>query len=134
MWTPVTVESPYAGDIDANTTYARRAYHDCLVNRGEAPFASHLNYTQPGVLDDTVPEERKAGIEAGLAIGKLMSCSVFYVDRGFSSGMVWGLRAALEAGRPIAFRMFGNRSASYDVSADEVKVRYPEVASAYKDN
>lgn len=62
----VIVESPYAGDVDANVTYARRALRDCL-ERGEAPIASHLLYTQPGVLDDTVPEQRALGIAAGLA-------------------------------------------------------------------
>jgi hypothetical protein len=35
--------------------------------RGEAPIASHLLYTQPGVLNDGVPAERAHGIEAGLA-------------------------------------------------------------------
>jgi hypothetical protein len=35
--------------------------------RGESPIASHLLYTQPGILKDDVPEERPLGIEAGLA-------------------------------------------------------------------
>ena len=41
--------------------YARACVADCL-RRGEAPIASHLLYTQPGVLDDDVPEERAQGI------------------------------------------------------------------------
>lgn len=52
----VIVESPYAGDIERNVAYARACIADCL-KRGEAPFASHLLYTQPGVLDDGVPAE-----------------------------------------------------------------------------
>ena len=36
----VVVESPYAGDVEANLAYLRRAMRDCLL-RGEAPFASH---------------------------------------------------------------------------------------------
>ncbi len=106
---PVLVESPYAGDIEANVAYARRAYRDCLFQRGEAPFASHLNYTQPGVLDDSIESERDLGIEAGLEIGKLMKWSIFYIDLGFSSGMRHGLAAAIEAQRNITFRTFGHR-------------------------
>lgn len=47
----VIIESPYAGDVDRNLEYLRAAMRDCL-KRGEAPFASHALYTQPGVLDD----------------------------------------------------------------------------------
>lgn len=44
----VIVESPYAGDVKTNVAYARAAIRDCLM-RGEAPYASHLLYTQEGV-------------------------------------------------------------------------------------
>ena len=50
----VIVESPYAGDIETNVKYARRCVKDSLM-RGEAPIASHLLYTQEGILDDTTP-------------------------------------------------------------------------------
>jgi hypothetical protein len=43
-----------------------RCLHDCL-EPGEAPFASHLLYTQPGVLCDGVANEREQEIKAGLA-------------------------------------------------------------------
>lgn len=82
----VIVESPYAGDVVANTMYARRCVKDSL-SLGEAPIASHLLYTQPGILNDDVPEERKWGIEAGLAWGEVADAHVFYVDRGWSNGM-----------------------------------------------
>ncbi len=82
----VIVESPYAGDIARNVAYARAAMADCL-RRGEAPIASHLLYTQPGVLRDNVPEERNHGIEAGLAWGRVADGHVFYVDLGWSRGM-----------------------------------------------
>jgi len=66
----VIVESPYAAPtpegIERNVAYARAALADCL-GRGEAPYASHLLYTQPGVLRDEVPEQRRLGIEVGLA-------------------------------------------------------------------
>lgn len=87
----VVVESPYAGDVEANVEYARRALADCL-RRGEAPIASHLLYTQPGVLDDLVPAQRAMGIEAGLAWAARSDLTAFYTDRGWSPGM----RAARE--------------------------------------
>ena len=61
----VLLESPYAGDtpekVQENIEYAQRAIKDCL-ERKEAPFASHLIYTQ--ALDDNVPSERELGIKA----------------------------------------------------------------------
>jgi hypothetical protein len=87
----VVVESPYAGktdaEIEANVAYARRCLKDCL-DRGEAPIASHLLYTQPGVLRDSDPEQRKLGIAAGLAWAKNADAMVIYLDRGVSQGMI----------------------------------------------
>lgn len=99
----VQVESPYAGDVEANEAYARACLRDSL-ERGEAPFASHLLYTQPGVLVDLDPEERRWGIEAGLAFLHAVDRSVVYVDRGISSGMAQGVHRALDLGRPVEFR------------------------------
>lgn len=99
----VIVESPYAGDVDTNVTYARAALADSL-QRGEAPIASHLLYTQPGVLRDDVPGERTLGITAGLAWGRVADATVVYTDLGFSSGMVQGVTRATEEGRPVEFR------------------------------
>lgn len=62
----VVIESPYTGDVEGNVAYAKRCVMDCL-KRGEAPYASHLFFTQPGILDDLKPEERMRGILAGLA-------------------------------------------------------------------
>jgi hypothetical protein len=65
---PVVIESPFAGDIEANVAFARACLRDCL-ERGEAPIASHLLVTQPGLPKDEMPEERRLGIDAGLALG-----------------------------------------------------------------
>jgi hypothetical protein len=99
----VIVESPYAGDIETNLRYARAAIRDCLL-RGEAPFASHLLYTQDGVLKDEVPEERQHGIDAGLVWGGAADATVVYTDRGMSRGMKYGIENAEKAGRPVEFR------------------------------
>jgi len=70
----VIIESPYAGDIPANIEYARLCVRDSL-SRGEAPIASHLLYTQAGILDDNIPSERQWGIDAGLAWHKVAQLS-----------------------------------------------------------
>lgn len=82
----VVIESPYAGDVQKNEEYARACMADSLA-RGEAPIASHLLYTQPGILDDTVPEQRRLGINSGFCWGIHADLVVFYMDNGMSKGM-----------------------------------------------
>lgn len=98
----VIVESPFAGGF-TNVKYSREALRDCL-DRGESPFASHLLYTQKGVLDDTLPAERAKGIDA--AIGWLEVCDYIavYVDLGVTPGMARGIIRAASLGKKIKFR------------------------------
>lgn len=104
----VILESPYAAPtpegIQSHVTYARMCLHDCL-SRGEAPIASHLLYTQPGVLDDTIPEERQQGIDAGLAWRRVADKTVAYCDFGITEGMKYGITLAEEKGIPVEYRM-----------------------------
>lgn len=93
----VVLESPYAGDVDRNVAYARACVRHSL-SLGEAPIASHLLYTQPGVLRDEVPDERKLGIDAGLAWLAAADLHVFYVDNGMSNGMLYAEEASMRAG------------------------------------
>jgi hypothetical protein len=86
-----------------NVRYARAAMKDCLT-RGEAPFVSHLLYTQTGVLDDTIPAEREHGIQAGWAWRDVAQKTVVYSDLGISPGMEGGLLDATNKGRPIEMR------------------------------
>lgn len=83
----VVIESPFAGDVELNLNYARMAMRDCII-RGETPLASHLLYTQLGILDDQLPEERRLGIEMGFQMWEYADYLVFYVDRGWSRGML----------------------------------------------
>lgn len=99
----VVIESPYAGDIEANIEYARRCVRDSL-SRGEAPLASHLLYTQPGILRDEVPEERQQGIDAGLCWARAAQLTAVYADRGISTGMEYGIALARSAGREVEYR------------------------------
>lgn len=134
MYTLVVVESPYApkakkpegecrcselsvheecehcqqfwrwkDELNRNLRYARACMKDCLA-RGEAPYASHLLYTQDGVLDDTVPAEREWGIQAGFAWRQVAVKTVVYTDLGISAGMEYGILDASKRGCPIEMR------------------------------
>jgi hypothetical protein len=122
---PVILESPFAGDINKNIRYARACMRDCLL-RGEAPYASHLLYTQLGVLDDNKPDERMLGIEAGLAIGKYMHRSVVYTDLGISKGMEYGIARATKEKRKVEYRELGkdwdeNTKPTVEMRTEDVK-------------
>lgn len=99
----VIIESPFAGNIELNVAYARACLRDSLL-RGESPLASHILFTQPGVLDDTNPRERALGIEAGLEWGRQADATIVYVDFGISSGMLQGIAAARAWRRPVEHR------------------------------
>jgi hypothetical protein len=114
-WRLVVVESPFAGarwDVppDAEQARALRYLRACMADafsRGEAPFASHGLYTQPHVLDDTIPEERQRGIHAGFAWGALASVRAFYLDLGMSGGMRAGLIEAHRLSQAVEYRRLG---------------------------
>jgi hypothetical protein len=99
----VVLESPFAGDEQANIDYARLCVRDSLM-RGEAPIASHLLYTQPTILDDNKPAEREMGIAAGLVWGRAACATVVYADRGISRGMKMGIQSAEDHDRPVEYR------------------------------
>ena len=102
----VILESPFAGDVERNVAYARLCLRHSL-RCGEAPIASHLLYTQPGVLDDTIEHERNLGIEAGLAWGVEAEATVVYIDYGISRGMKFGIARAGFDGRLVEYRTIG---------------------------
>jgi hypothetical protein len=103
----VIVESPFAADtpiaFERNKRYLRAAMHDCIT-RGESPYASHGLLTQPGVLDDTIPEERERGIEAGFAWKDVAHATVVYTDLGISKGMGYGIEASERLGQKVEYR------------------------------
>lgn len=107
----VILESPFAASeqfsVEQNITYARRCLKDSLL-RGEAPIASHLLYTQEGVLDDLVYGERQLGIDAGLTWRKVADCSVVYIDHGISYGMKYGIYWMSVEGKDIVYRSLEN--------------------------
>lgn len=99
----VILESPYAGDIEANTAYARLCVRDSL-ERGEAPIASHLLYTQPTILREEEPAERQWGIDAGHAWLPKADMMAVYIDNGISKGMHAAIERAEKLGMPVEMR------------------------------
>lgn len=110
---PGVSASQVAADIvNRNIAYARAVVADC-IRRGESPIASHLLLTQPGVLDDDLPDERERGIEAGLAWYGVADACVVYGDYGVSSGMERGIARAKKLKLPIEGRKLGLPHASW---------------------
>ncbi len=103
----VDVESPYGNKdkiiVARNIRFARACLRDCLL-LGEIPFASHLIYTQPGILDDEKDDERTLGINAGKRLIKNADRTVVYDNYGISTGMIFGIENARKSGRPIEYR------------------------------
>ena|SRR5882757_7178459 len=102
----VILESPYAGNLWQrwrNRCYARRCMRDSLM-RGEAPIASHLLFTQKGILCDERPLERIIGIEAGLEWCRAAELMVIYTDRGLSGGVRAAIIEAAMHKLPVEYR------------------------------
>lgn len=112
-WECVYVESPYNGtpeEIERNIQYAIAAMRDCL-KRKEAPFLSHLIYTQSPkvgfVSDDDEKFKfigREAAIEAALCWAAKSEKTVVYTDLGMSKGMKIGIENAEKVGRKVEYR------------------------------
>lgn len=97
----VVIESPFAGDVEANRKYLHECCIDCL-RRGESPYASHGFFVY--FLDDLLPEERQLGIDAGLAWGDVADVIAVYTDRGVTAGMSYAIGRHMAAGRTIEYR------------------------------
>jgi hypothetical protein len=130
----VIIESPYAGatpeETAQNAHYARVCMLDAL-RRGEAPFASHLLYTQ--MLDDRVRDDRALGIEAGLAVGRVFQYRVVYNDFGISPGMKKGIQAAIDLGQILRERsLMHHRLTRGDVQIDWVEAVLARVTARHQ--
>lgn len=93
----VYVVSPYRGDTEANTELAKRVCAMALAE-GKVPYASHLFF--PQFLDDNDPEEREAGMKAGLEMMQLAT-EVWVVGNRITDGMAKEIGRANELGIPI---------------------------------
>lgn len=107
----VIIESPFAGQtpeiLREHLAYGQLALKDSL-ERGEAPFASHLFY--PLVLRDDVPDQRELGMKAGWAWMAQADLVAVYMDQGMSPGMAAGVERATALRLPIEYRWLGPRA------------------------
>ena len=111
----VIVVSPYSGKTGPgdvgnaadrkcrNTAYARLAVRDCL-DRGEAPVAFHILYTQPSVIADGDPDERAMGMARARDWYTAADAVVVYDDFGVSDGMQEDIEHAQGLGIPVEWR------------------------------
>ena len=82
------------GDVEKNIINARK-YCRFVIEQGHVPFAPHLLF--PQFLDDTLPAERKAGIDMGLFV--LEDCSELWC---FGSDISPGMKIEIEkAGKTL---------------------------------
>lgn len=123
----VIIESPYAGQIFRNILYARACVKDSL-QRGEAPLASHLLYTQPNILDDEVVSERSNGILAGHMWIPYADCVVAYLDFGISKGMCLGMDTATRLKIPVVMRRLSETDLRNVMVQSEFEENTPELA------
>ena len=82
--------------------------YDC-IKRGEAPFLSHLLYTQ--VLDDDVSEQREIGLKCGFAWGIQADLIAVYIDMDISPGMQRGIDYYHNRGIPLEMRSLETKEA-----------------------
>lgn len=81
----VLIESPYAGDIQRNSEYARRAML-YVIEQGRTPIVPHLLY--PQVLDDSDPMQRERALEMCAELRESVNQVWFFTDYGWSDGML----------------------------------------------
>jgi hypothetical protein len=112
----VVIESPFSSGTtprigaveERNLRYLRACMKECL-GRGEAPYASHGLYIQPGVIDDHDPVERALGMQAGFAWGDVGELVAVYLDLGCSPGMMAGIERAALRWAPVEERRLGGK-------------------------
>jgi hypothetical protein len=93
----IYVASPYAGDVERNTEYAKLACRT-VMEQGHAFFAPHLLY--PAILDDSNPRERRLGMSMGLAM--LSRCDELWAfGERISAGMSAELAEAKRLDIPV---------------------------------
>lgn len=97
----VIIESPFAGDVKKNQAYLKRCMMDSIA-RGEAPFSSHMMYTQ--VLNDLVLEDRQLGLAMCERWRLVADYTVVYTDLGISTGMQLGMLEAHKIGQRVIQR------------------------------
>ena len=130
----VIIESPFRGETayqqERNRIYAQECMKDSIL-RGEAPFLSHLLFTQ--VLNEEKPDERTLGIELGLFWGQCAELTAVYTDNGITEGMRYGMDDAIRHNRPIEYRTLPEKLGLLDIATrKDLKFLLEGVANHFK--
>lgn len=89
----VYICSPYRGNVEENVKNARAYSLQAMIQHPDVlPIAPHLLFTQ--YLDDTDPEQRRIGLDAGLDL--LSICDELWVYGEPSEGMAAEIKLAEE--------------------------------------
>lgn len=120
----LVIESAYkAGrfSVEANVKFARQVCH-YAVTHGYAPYASHLFYTQPDILDDSVQGERMLGINAGLAWAEVAEEVWFCLRPGeeLSEGMRYALQRHVAEGKKMQVALFNHYGEFVEFVTDQL--------------
>ena len=92
----IMIESPYSGDIDRNIRYLDLTIADASINYNECPYASHGQLTRhPRCKSYFVSDydskwdilTRDEAICLSHSFRTIVDKTVFYIDRGWSTGM-----------------------------------------------
>lgn len=95
----IYVASPLRGDYEKNMEKARR-YCKVVIDKGHIPYAPHLLFTQ--FMDDTIPEERKAGMAMGIEM--LKKCDELWAfGKTISEGMAAEIELANNTGITVRY-------------------------------
>lgn len=128
----VIIESPFRGETSYQQTRNRRYAQECMRDsmlRGEAPFLSHLLYTQ--VLNEEIPEERELGINVGLFWGEIADATIVYTDNGITAGMIKGIDHAKACGRPVEYRTIADIRVGDEFSSVKLSAILTQVSNHF---
>jgi len=107
----IYVCSPLRGDVERNIQRAI-GYSRYVYGKGGIPMTPHVYFTT--FLDDTVPEERAAGIQMGMQL--LLRCDELWAfGENISEGMAAEIAAAQDLG--LFIRRFNDRCKPLEVCA-----------------
>jgi len=94
----VYVCHPYRGDEPNNRTMMRGICQG-IIDSGDIPIATALYF--PQFLDDSDPQERRQGIDAGLyLLARCREIRIFGTPKSLSEGMLAEVRMAVALGIP----------------------------------
>jgi len=106
--------SPYRGDYETNIRLAKQYCKNALES-GVVAFAPHLYFAQ--FYPDTIPEQRKAGLEMGLNMLE-KSDELWVMGKIHSEGMRGEINFAKEHNIPVFYVPKPLEIKSYPISID----------------